>query len=716
VIEFRHAGALVWLVVAVAPVVIYLLLRRRKREVPWGASYLLRLTLATRRKASVWKQMVVLAVRVLVLVLAASLVARPYRQNPRPRSLAPRMPERPVHRVVLVDDSLSMSVSVGADSRLNRLRSALGALLLSERPGDTITLIRLVPERPRPGASGRRLLAAPFTTFAGRLSRREVREIVSGISLREGVIDLEGPLIAALSRFAATPGAERELYVLSDFPREIGTTLGRLEWFRSSRGGICVVPVNMSAAGESLRSSVSVRDVRIGSDLLLAGVPTLVYVDVQNFSDVKATTRLRVELGGQVAAEQVVSLQPDERKRVALPVVFSRAGVEALEVRADGELIVLDAGLARCVEVRHGPAVWLYADEADPREELPMTESEFLVRAIACEPRLLGLEPIGVRELAMPIPAEVDVVLLAGPRVITPKMGEYLTSFVRRGGGLVVAMSPRVDIAFYNDNLGPLLPAHLIGPARKEVDPQSYDSARQEPADGASELFAEFATDRSGELEEVRFYNHVLLEDADRLEGVVFRLTNGDPLLVHRACGRGHVYLWTSSIGASWSSLAVRQSFIPLIVRMINAAMAGRGFPRNLRPGESFVCEWTGKGTAALVGPDGQQRELQPVRGPEKPFVIASGLAERGLYELRDATRRVGAFAVIGQFAEPDLRTLDDDGQKALAATLGHSIFEDWPAAVRALGPSDSAPELGLVVLLVICALYLFETWFVRYL
>src|SRR5438132_14011867 len=95
-----HPTALIGLVAAAAPVVIYLLLRRRKKEVQWGAGYLLRLALASRKKSSLWRQYVVLAVRSLILALAALLIAQPFKPGRNPSTDTPALPDRAVHRVV----------------------------------------------------------------------------------------------------------------------------------------------------------------------------------------------------------------------------------------------------------------------------------------------------------------------------------------------------------------------------------------------------------------------------------------------------------------------------------------------------------------------------------------------------------------------------------------------------------------------------------------
>ena len=146
---FLHPAALWSLLTAVTPVVIYLLLRRRKKEVAWGASYLLRKTLASKRKSSVWRQYVILATRTLILALMALLIAQPFRPNPRPTFLVPEPPAEAVHRVLLLDHSLSMTVGDAADTRLSRLKSAVRALLTAQRPGDETTVLSLLdPETP----------------------------------------------------------------------------------------------------------------------------------------------------------------------------------------------------------------------------------------------------------------------------------------------------------------------------------------------------------------------------------------------------------------------------------------------------------------------------------------------------------------------------------------------------------------------------------------
>ena len=175
--------ALLGLLAATTPVVIYLLLRRRKTEMDWGASYLLRLTLRSKRKASIWKQMVVLALRVLVLTFGAALLVGLIWPNAQPSRERPALPPEPVHRTILVDNSLSMTASDTGSARLTRMQVAVDALLTDLRIGDYATVVPLVR-----GALGAE--DDQTQTLAGPLSGRQRRAAIEAIFVAPGEVGL----------------------------------------------------------------------------------------------------------------------------------------------------------------------------------------------------------------------------------------------------------------------------------------------------------------------------------------------------------------------------------------------------------------------------------------------------------------------------------------------------------------------------------------------
>lgn len=729
------------LALALAPVTIYLLLRRRKTEVPWGASYLLRLTLASRRKSSLWKQIVVLAVRTLILLLAGLLIAQPFRPNPASSLRAPRLPEAPVHRVLLLDDSASMNIAAGGDTRLDRLKAAARPLLSALRPGDRATLLLLTPG---PGPARR-----PAVTLEGPVPPGSLAAALAGLQTSESPIDLEAALAAALASLRATPRSAGEIYILSDFPRDLALDQDRLAALarRAAHAGARIVPVNLAAGEEADPRNVVIQSLDLGVDTAYVGLPLYVYADVDCLSDRPLAATFEASIDGRPAAHATVELQPNEHRRVPLAVTFDTPGPAVLRVAVN--LGRPDAGGTRdlALTVRDKLRVWVLGDEPRENDLDPVGDAAFLARALAAmRSDFLVVEQRPANDAMLPIPPEVDLAIVAGPRFPRPAMAQSLTALAKRGGGVVWAVTADLEIDAANEDLATLLPSQLERPAFDAADPESFVSIRPEPEPGASALFAEFAsassaagiadnnplaragTDTGADLAQARIYNYHRLAAAfpsgagsaptpaaATQPSVVFRLSDDQPLLVHRRLGRGHVYQLTTTLGVNWNSLAVRQAYIPFFLRLAQAAASGREPPRDFAPGTHVVLSWSAGAAAKLVTPGGDALPADVASAGDASFAIFEAPAHRGLYQLAGGEgSSPQRLTVRGPVPEADTRTLDADQSKLLAAALGVPVHAGWREAVRALGPDDATHPLWPWLLAALLALYFFEAWFVR--
>jgi hypothetical protein len=699
------------LVFAATPVIIFILLRRRKREVDWGAGYLIRLTLQSRRRASLWKQYLVLVVRTLIIILMVLLLAGVLRPNPAPTHTVPALPDAPVHRVVLLDNSLSMRVGEGSNTRFTLARRVLGNLCNSQRIGDRLTILPLVND-----PNGVRQIS-----FSGRLPEDTARALTE-LATREGKVTLSPGLAAAFTALARTPEAVAEIYILSDFPRELNDDLAHLDWVQEAlqQSAARLVMVNIASAQEHA-PNVVVRDVQVGSDFVLAGIPFAVYVDAVNYSDVEITANFDILLGGQTKSRQAVAFKPNEKRRFPLWMTLDQPGTALLAVQTDQSRLEQHRKRSLSLAVRDTMKIWIAAEEQDATADQAVDESEFLLRAVN-KPQDKGhsihAEKVPLSVLTRDIPDDVDLVILAAPRFAVPTTAEVLETFVRRGGGLILAMGPAMEIRGYNDKYRTFLPAPLLGAARAKVVPDQFSLVRREATSGASPLFDEFATETGGDLGRTRIYNYMRFNE-DELEGdVLFRLADDAPLVLERRVGRGRVFVFASTLGISWNSLPVRQGFIPFWVRLIHAATAGREPTRNIRTGETLVLPWPAAGTVQLTQPDQRHVELAVVAWRKEAFVQLAAPSQQGVYQLTgttpDSEQTVDYFTVHGPTSEGDLRSLEADAQGRLEATLGVSIFACWPEAVDKLGAADATYALWPWLLVMMLGLYTFEAWFVR--
>ncbi len=714
---FLHPAFLWSLLAAVTPVVIYLLLRRRKKEVAWGASYLLRKTLASKRKSSVWRQYVVLAVRTLILALMALLIAQPFRPNPHPTFLVPEPPAEPVHRVLLLDHSLSMTVGDAADTRLSRLKSAVRALLTAQRPGDETTVLSLLdPETP--------LTPQPL---AGRISATAAQSVLDRIIPREAALRLPAALARATAALATTPRLTAEIFLLSDFPRDLATDFERLENTegKSTARPLRLIAVNLAESPAAPRPSLSLESATLGTDLVIAGLPVNLHVEIANRSDAETIGHLRLAADGLAARDEAVVLPPNARRTDPLSVTFTKPGVQLLTITATPSLLRSASETTLSLDVRPQLHVWLLEDPADPTNPTALGEGEFLRRALTAasttttnnNTSALKLTPINLLDLTRTIPTNVDVVLLAGPRIVTPAIAEPLTRFLRQGGGLVIAMSPSVVPAAYNDSLKTLLPAPLETPNRNGFDAENFQTPRAETLAATPSLFAEFGDGLGAELAAARFYNFMRLGPLAENSRTILELTDRQPLLLERRIGRGRALFLASSLGVSWSSLPVRQSYVAFLHRLAHAAAATRGYPRNLAPGEPFLTAWPATNTVnvTLLAPDQSETTVPTIESGGRHFLSVPAPTQRGTYTARAAdSAHTETFTLATPPAESDLRPVDPQQARHLETLLGTPLHASWPAAVAALGPADARHAAWPWLLAGLLALYLFESWFIR--
>ena len=478
------------------------------------------------------------------------------------------------------------------------------------------------------------------------------------------------------------------------------------------------VAVNLADSNAKSRPSISVESATIGSDLVIAGVPVNVHVEVVNRSDAETVGRLRLAAPGLAPREQPVVLPPNGRRTVAIPATFTTPGATTLTVSATPQLLRSSSETSVSVDVRPQLLALLLEDPADPSNPQALSEGEFLRRAFAAPAASAAVKitSVNLLDLTRPIAADVDLVIIAGARVVTPAIAEPLTQFLRKGGGLIVAMSQSVVPLAYNETLKSLLPAPIEAPQRAGFDPESFQAPRADALAATAGLFTEFGSELGAELASARFYNFMRVGAAAENGRAILELSERRPLLMERPIGRGRVLLFTSSLGVSWNSLPVRQSYVAFMHRLLHSAASGRSYARNLQPGEPFMSAWPSNDAVTVVAPDQSETSAHLMESAGKKYVVVPGQTQRGAWQVRGANGQVESFTVVAPPAETDLRTVDATQTEALETALETHLHAGWPAAVAALGPLNGRRVEWEWILGALLALYLFETWFVRHL
>ncbi|MES2572679.1 MAG: CARDB domain-containing protein, partial [Verrucomicrobiota bacterium] len=351
--------------------------------------------------------------------------------------------------------------------------------------------------------------------------------------------------------------------------------------------------------------------------------------------------------GKDSSVSQVPILNPHEKRQLLFSHAFPTAGSHVVEVVADADPLKSDNVFLASIPVRDKMPVLLV--NGDPSNEPLKGETDFA--EIALQPYtagrveladLISTRVIRPDELDPNRLAESAVVVLANVRTLNEAQLRGLEEFVKNGGGLLVFTGNRVDQGWYN---GPffkegkgLLPMAL-GALAGDANAPSVSIVSQRFENPALELFNEA---RNGTLSEsaIRIWFKLREPEAAPGSGVpstLARLANGDPFLVGKAFGEGHVIACSTAIDSDWSNLPTRSTYVPLLQRLV-VYLASTIYPsRNLDVGKPIVALFppgdAGK-KAVLTNPGGVTHELPIAKKGGRGVVEFGRTGEPGLYTL----------------------------------------------------------------------------------
>jgi hypothetical protein len=319
----------------------------------------------------------------------------------------------------------------------------------------------------------------------------------------------------------------------------------------------------------------------------------------------------------------------------------------------------------------------------------PADASLFLAKALA-----IGTTPtFQIDQTSAPrvTPATFDkraVVILNDTMFPPAGGGRALERFVERGGGLLIIAGehttwPAGESALFPGKLG------------NTVNRMSGRSGSLGYLDYSHPVFEVFKAPRSGDFSAAHIFQYRAVEPAAN-DRVIARYDDGAVAAIERKAGAGRVLVWTSTLDDTWTDIAVKPVFLPLVHQLV------RYLAHYEQPASWFTvgqvldlnARARGRRDRFVITPSGQR--LTPLIAGEGPpdapgAQNGSGvleLSEQGIYEIRtpggDNVARPEAVAVNLDPAESDLTPLDP--QELVASVTGHAAPEaQQPASAQQL-------------------------------
>jgi hypothetical protein len=642
---------------ALAPVVIHLLSRRRVKRVAWGAFEFL---LESHRRNRVWvrwSEWLLVALRALAVALVGLLAARPQTAD----TLAGWWRGAPATTLVLLDDSYSMGERVGEGSPWRTAIETLDRLAerVNTARGDSLVVWRSNDPAPPPAIAAD---AAPAA------NARETTESIARRGLSFSSQGLE-PIAAAAAEWidgARAAGRRVRVVALGDFRNRDhgsgGPLIDRVKRLAASADGLALAPCGATTAQNVAAENVAIESITLAPGPVAPGVEAALVVRIVNHgARPTGEVTVRIERDGATLPAMVFPpTPPGGRAERRAPIAFAKRGPHTVKATLPADALEADNQRTLAVELTTPHEVLLVDGSRDAREGRALAAAlapDAEVRTGWTVRRLTGDRIESLGDLSMtPV-----VALLDGPTLSSQAVGE-LRRFVEAGGGVLLSLGPSVDAARFNAELGADAgDKSRVVPWTLDVPHQAPWPAKGRPGVAVSDhpALRVLAGDRNGfpPLVRVSVLHALAGEPPQSTRVVATALGEGGesmPWALEDRLGRGTIVTLLSPAaslsegGSPWSNLATLPVY-PVIANELVGWLA----QERLRPTSLLV------GDALPLGAGDQSPEVE--RRDERGVF-------RALADASSATRRPG----VGRVVDGELFAVDVDpaeGELAAPAT-----------------------------------------------
>lgn len=678
--SFLSPALLFGLLAAAIPPLIHLILRRRAVVVRFPAlEFIRRSNRKTARRFRV-KQILLMAVRSVLLGLLAFALARPLLTHDDAPVAMSGEPDGAT--VVVVDAGYPMRWRLDGEALLDRARFQAEALLAD---GSGLAALVVAGDR----------VEVPIDELTGDLAavRREVGRIEPG----HRPADLGEAVSRAYELLADRPGPRRVAVLTT--PAGAASDLPQ-----PSAAGVELVPVAVSGGASVPNRAVTGVALRPAPEI--GASHWRIDARVLNAADTPVKRLpVHLEVDGVVTVRGFLSLGPgEEAVKTFYAPIETDAAVPA-RVVLDPDALAADD--ARPFWLRPAPRIRVLAVNGDPRPTPYRDELFYLERALAPSATAgarVRLTISGADTLDRFDLSEFDVVVLANFGAPTPPVARALTAFVNGGGGLLMAVGDRVEPAEANVALAGLLPRTLrtvrqAGDAAASAEGGDRQATRPTGFERGHPILRGIPDPEASSLASARITRYMLLDPAPEAAGeVVIGLDDGAPFLLTREVGSGRVALLTGTLDRDWGDLPIRPDFLPLLqntLRYLTRVAEVDTAPVLVGRAAPVPVEDPRVRRVKVQTPDGDLRVSERPSG-EDPWVFEE-TARPGLYRLSPDPPLPGlvalpGFAVALDPAGADLRgprvvgEEAQDAAEARAAALGVGRrTELWHAALGGL-------------------------------
>jgi hypothetical protein len=653
-LNFLNPAVLIAAIAALIPLLIHLFSKRQVKVIPFSSlKHLKEMQKRQVRRIKI-RQLLLLALRMLIILAAALAFARPATKGGYIGSHAG------VSAVILLDRSGSMQRQV-KDGQLFDLAKKK-ALEILENFGQADETAPLTFDR-----------QIYFPAGANFLSRETAEKYINEISCGYDSTNLGEALKKAGETLREAKNLNKELYILSDYQSNSLPPMPE-----STLQGVAVYLIDFPLETDGNSGAIGVD---LGGQLIEVGANFSAAAEIANYDDrAKEEQLASLFIDGVRVMQTGLRLAPKGKETAVFACAVKQPGFHSgwTEISDDG--LPADNRFYFSFRIPEQFNVLIIDGDGSGRLfNLALTPSEELARHWSVK----SISPDQFSSVRL---GDYDAVIFVGVSSLGKTETAQLRRYLDGGGGLLYALGENSDPDYFNENFGHKIDLTIDKPLPANVSRAGYYA--MERMDYSHPIFMPFSELQKDTLPTFRFFALPEIIDGPRNRDLAY-FSNGRPAIVEDRFGLGKVILLVGSIRPEYSDFASHSFFVPFTIRTMEYLsgdvsayeyknLVGQPVKRSVSIKEAEL------GPAQLITPDNRAFLLNGEEKGDRTIYDCRPIDAPGIYRLVVGGRTIDQFPANMPQAEGDLTSepLDKYGKKIGASNYKIIPFNESPGKV----------------------------------
>ena len=422
---FLNPAVLFGLLAASIPVLIHLLNLKKLKKIEFSTLSFLKELQKNKIRKLKFKQWLLLALRVLIILFLVTAFARPTLKG---FALGGTTSAAKTTAVFILDDTFSMSAVDANGSYFNQAKQTILNLLQNLQEGDEAALVLISDQ-------GNEEIK---TTLNLDEFSKEVKD--AEISYSSGTIN--HALVRAASILGESKNFNKEIYLLSDFQK------GRLTEEKSlpDLSGLLNDKVKLYTFDFSGKEifNLGIDELKVNTQIFEKDKPVSFNVTVTNYSEQPAdNTVVSLFINGERSAQQSISLAPGESKVATMEAVAKTTGYNEATAELEDDDIVQDDKRFANFFIPDKIPVALFYDNPD--------DAKFIETALTLtgESGSVSLTEKNLNQISSYDLSQFDVIILDGTQNISGI--DRLKSYLDNGGSIFLMPAEQSSVTDFSN-------------------------------------------------------------------------------------------------------------------------------------------------------------------------------------------------------------------------------------------------------------------------